>query len=445
MTVSREGFVQVLTNAFAGMGFPQEAAHVALPYKMYLPDADLGVVSESIDGLINGLTRWQPKTKAKKVIVEPDKIVVRADSYDQALTKMNALFIKSLWGDGFALLPPTEERVSWILTGTDLSPDKIVARIMPKGGVATVRVIAVCLAMAGGRPEYMPVLLAAVEAIVNHQFRHPQVQATTCSIFPVIIVNGSVAREIGINSGHGCLGPDPAHPAGASIGRAIRLLLQNVGGAIPGSGSMAGFGGPGKYTNVVFAEDEEDLPADWEPLNVERGSPRGSNTVTVYAASGTANCAGSAAETEEAALWTLYALAGFMRVPNRQYFGSGYTRPPGIVLMGAVTAQGFSKLGWSKHKIKSFLWENSKMPLAQLMKEGCGYSEEKLAAAKEYWQDPMPITSDPDRIMIVVAGGDKSRHNYWMQAGRGPEGCGSAEVRLPSNWGDLLKKAEEGL
>ncbi|MBI2859259.1 MAG: hypothetical protein HYX90_09295, partial [Chloroflexi bacterium] len=256
-------------------------------------------------------------------------------------------------------------------------------------------------------------------------------------------VNGPVARQIGVNSKDGCLGPDPTHPAGGSIGRAVRLLFQNVGGGLPGTGSMAGFGGPARYTSIVFAEDEDGMPADWAPLNVERGFPKSSNVVTAFAVSGTTNVNGSAAETEDAAIMTLRSLAGYLKSPNRNYFGSGYNRPAGVVLMGAVTARGFSKLGWSKQRIREFLWENSKRPMADWTFEGCGWSEEKLITPKEYWQDPMPITFKPEKILLVVAGGDKSRHSYWMQAGLGPEDAVSVEVKLPADWDRLVGEATD--
>ncbi|MDP1717675.1 MAG: hypothetical protein Q8L40_06330, partial [Burkholderiales bacterium] len=118
---------------------------------------------------------------------------------------------------------------------------------------------AIALAMAGGRPEYLPVLLAAVEACFDPTTNFEQLQAASGGAFPVIIVNGPIAKQIRLNSGFGCLGPDPQRPAGASIGRALRLMQQNLGGALPGTGTMANYGGV-RATNVVFAEDEDGLP-----------------------------------------------------------------------------------------------------------------------------------------------------------------------------------------
>ena len=117
--------------------------------------------------------------------------------------------------------------------------------------------------MAGGRPEYLPVLMAAVDAYLDPATRSELLQASSGASFPVVIVNGPIARQIKLNSGFGCLGPDPRHPAGASIGRALRQMQQNLGGAVPGIGTM-GIWGAMRYNNVVFAEDEEGLPQGWQ-------------------------------------------------------------------------------------------------------------------------------------------------------------------------------------
>ncbi len=286
--VTREGFSQVVANAFAGMEFPAESSHVVYPVGMFVQGSDLTPIENKIDELIAGLTKWKPKIKDISVIT-PTKVRVEGKDYEEAVDNVNKLFLRNMWSDGLPIGPPTKERVNWLLRGTDLSPDKVVTKILPRGGIVTVETIAVNLAMAGGRPEYMPVLIAAVEAISAPQSQHHRWNTTTCSVYPAVIVNGPITKQIRLSSGYGCLGPDPLHPAGASIGRAIRFLLQDAGGAIPGIGTMSIFGGPARYTNIVFAEDEGGVPFDWESLNVEQGFPRGSNVVTTYAVASTTN------------------------------------------------------------------------------------------------------------------------------------------------------------
>jgi hypothetical protein len=135
----------------------------------------------------------------------------------------------------------------------------------------------------------LPVLVAAVDAFLDPASGSAQLQAASGSAFPVIIVNGPIGEQIRLNSGFGCLGPDPQRPAGASIGRALRLLQQNVGGALPGIGTMANYGGV-RYTNVVFAEDEAGLPPGFAPHGTERhGFAPGRNAISLAFANGVTN------------------------------------------------------------------------------------------------------------------------------------------------------------
>ncbi len=455
MVITRKGFTGVVNNAFAGMGFPPESPCIMeFPLEMFLPASDLAPIDENIDRVVYALTGWQPKTKKKGVIL-PSAVTVAARDYPEAIASMNRLFLRNLWGDGLPLLPATEDRVNDILRGTDLSPDTVVGKILPRGGIATVRMLAVCLAMTGGRPEYLPVLIAAVKAFVAPALRHQSVQSTTCAIHPVVIVNGPVAGQIRLNSGYGALGPDPAHPAGASIGRALRLAQLNLGGAIPGSGTMSIYGGGARYANVVFAEDEAGLPPGWQPLNVSYwGHQRGINSVTVFAANSGVNVGGGGAElTREGVLSVLYRLSGVLRAPNSNYFSSGsYANGcPGIVLVARGTARGFaSVLGLSKQEVKDFLWENSKIPLSEIYRVGFGeYLTPKmigrLGLTSEQISDPLPITRLAKNIMVVVAGGEQSGHSYYMAVGLGPAGPTTATIELPAKWDRLLDEAEAEL
>ena len=178
---------------------------------------------------------WKPRNTRKTVVV-PSPVRVTGRDYAHALERLNHLFLRNAWSDGLPLLPPTPQRVADMLRGTDWPRDRLLGKLLPKGGHATVESVAIAAAMAGCRPEYLPVLLAAVQAILDPLVYHQHMQSTTGNAHPALIVNGPLARQIRLNSGYGCLGPNPRYPAGASIGRALRLLLLNVGGALPGSG-----------------------------------------------------------------------------------------------------------------------------------------------------------------------------------------------------------------
>ena len=185
------------------------------------------------------------------------------------------------WSDGLPLVPPTDVRVLRMLTGTTRKPDEVVGLIPPNLALCTVEKVAINAVMAGCKPEYMPVVLASIEAALEPVFTLHGLLATTYFSSPIIIVNGPIARRIGMNCGLNALGQ--GNRANATIGRALQLIVRNVGGGRPGEADRATLGGPGKYT-FCFAEDESD--AGWEPLSVSRGIKPGTSTVTLFQGEG---------------------------------------------------------------------------------------------------------------------------------------------------------------
>ena len=202
--------------------------------------------------------------------------VVIGDSEDEH----EAMFERG-WTDGLPVVPPTPERVARMLTGTTRDPGDVVAVIPPDLVECTVEKIAVNAVMAGCRPEYLPVVIAAVEAACTDEFNMHGLLCTTWFSGPLVVVNGPVAREIGMNSGVNALGQ--GNRANATIGRALQLVVRNVGGGRPGEVDRATLGQPGKYT-FCFAEREHDSP--WEPLHAERGFDPSASAVTLFAAEG---------------------------------------------------------------------------------------------------------------------------------------------------------------
>ena len=185
------------------------------------------------------------------------------------------------WTDGLPVVPPTPERILRMLAGTRRDPHEIVGRVPPDMVPCTVEKVAINAVMAGCRPEYLPVVLAALEAALDPAFTLHGVTCSTCFSSPVVIVNGPIAKRLGMNSGMNALGQ--GNRANATIGRALNLVVRNVGGGRPGEIDRATLGTPGKYT-FCFAEDESD--DGWTPLAVARGVPPGSSAVTVFAGDG---------------------------------------------------------------------------------------------------------------------------------------------------------------
>ncbi len=437
-----------MKNAVSGVGLAPDAAMVTFPIDMFLPGSDLGPLEARKREFYNGLTRWKSdfETAGDNGV---KLITVEGASYEDALVKANHLLLTNLWGDGLPIWPPTRERVDWILKGSALPRDHAFGKFPPRGGVTTVETCAIALAMAGGRPEYLPVLIAAVEAVLEADSNFDQLQATSGAPFPVVIVNGPIGKEIRLNSGFGCLGPDPQRPAGASIGRALRLLQQNVGGALPGVGTMAIWGAM-RYTNVVFAEDEEGLPQGWLPHGTERhGFAPGTNSVSVIFASGVTNVRRRSAKKEtpeEDVLQGLWRMADYMRTPNLGGLMGYEQGTPGMMMVPRVVAQMMAEQGWTKAKLREFLFENSRIPLEQL-KRGGALSwfeiDPNPITRDSVKQDPWPITSKPENIVFVVAGGSHPTHAHWLQ-GTGVRVHGRA-IRTPESFDRLLAQADRDL
>src|SRR5688572_21397850 len=206
-----------------------------------------------------------------QLLKSPGASVESEDDFDA----VNALVRSRGWSDGLPVVPPTAQRVESMLAYCDRPWDEPVAKVAPRYGEATPLRLAANAVMAGCRPEYFPLLMLAIEAMCDEPFNLYGIQATTHLCAPLVIVNGLIAQELGINGGHNAFGPGVQ--SNATIGRAIRLALVNIGGAIPTLGDMSTFGAPSKYSYFV-AENEAGNP--WEPLHVERGFPSEASTVT---------------------------------------------------------------------------------------------------------------------------------------------------------------------
>jgi hypothetical protein len=435
-----------MKNAVSGLGLAPDAAMVTFPIDVFLPGSDIAAIERRKREFYDGLTSWRSDFRQNGASA---MVSVESDTYENALYKANNLLLANLWGDGLPVWPATRERVDWVLQGTPLPRTHALGKFPPRGGVTTVETCAIALAMAGGRPEYLPVLIAAVEACLEPAMNFDQQQATSGAPFPVVIVNGPIAKQIRLNSGFGCLGPDPQQPAGGSIGRALRLMQQNVGGALPGIGTMAIWGAM-RYTNVVFAEDEEGLPEGWQPHATERhGYEPGTNSVSVMFASGVTNIRrrGAKKETpEEDVVQGLWRMADYMRAPNIAALMGWVDGTPGVMLVPRVVARMMAELGWTKPKLRQFLWENSRIPREQLKRAGA-YSWFEIDAnpvTRESMNlDQWPVTQKPDNIVLVVAGGSHPTHAQWLQSS-GPCVIGKT-MRLPETFDRLLAQADRDL
>ena len=238
----------------------------------------------------DGLPDWQPGCGSKSV--EPGVHEALIARYGESGLKSREIAVGNWddpieacfergWSDGLPVVPPTDERILRMLGGTHRKPDEVVGLIPPNLAPCTVEKVAINAVLAGCKPEYMPVVLAALEAALEPEATMHGLVCSTCFSGPIIVVNGPITREIGMNSGINSLGQ--GNRANATIGRALQLIIRNVGGGRPGEIDRAVLGGPGKYT-FCFAEDESD--PTWMPLSVARGIAPDRNAVTLFQGDG---------------------------------------------------------------------------------------------------------------------------------------------------------------
>lgn len=312
------------------------------------------------------------------------------------------LCIERRWSDGLPLVAPTPARVERALRMTHRAPHEVVAHIAPGFGQASIETIAINAVMAGCKPEFLPVVIAAVEAVAQRRFNLQGIQATTNSAAPWIIVNGPLARLLGFNGGMNCLGQGSR--ANATTGRALRLILQNIGGALPGEMDRATQGQPGKHT-FCCAENEAESP--WEPLHVERGFDRGQSTVTVVGAAGTTNLNSHAKDADD----LLKALAGSLPFPtsNDYHFGG----EPWIVI-SPEHVEILQRAGLRKTDVKYRLWEQSKMPAKrQAAKDSIRVQHTRGPELGDIGPETLlPISPRPEDIGIIIAGGPGTHSVY---------------------------------
>lgn len=209
-------------------------------------------------------------------------IEVVSESYEAAVEDFNQLFLNNRWGDGLPLIPPTAERVKWMLSGTTRSPDEAIGTVAPGRGVATVEKVAVNAVMAGAKPEYLPVIIAAMEGLTDEDFDVLHMQASTGNFTLAIILTGPLGKEINMNSGIGYLGH--GWRANSTIGRAVRLCLLNFGHVWPGVSDMANVGRPSPHTFYTFAENSDLSP--WTPYHTGKGFAADESCVTVSTVGG---------------------------------------------------------------------------------------------------------------------------------------------------------------
>ena len=375
------------------------------PFGIRSRDEVRAMARQCVDGLsaLVGQTKTPPAvlrggTEGARIVAQRAQRIEAGEDTEA----VQRLFRERGWSDGLPVIPPTPARVERMLAAQTASPESIVAVIAPAFGVATVEAIAVNAVAAGCEPAYLPVLIAATKAVAEPRFNLQAIQATTNPVAVWAIINGPLARTLEVNAGMNCLGQGTW--ANATIGRALRLVLQNVGGARPGGMDRATHGQPGKLS-FCCAENEAESP--WEPLNVERGFARTQSTVTVVGAEGTMNMNTHTKDANE----LLRAFAETMQhPPSNEYTHGG---EPWLIL-SPEHAQILHAAGLSKADVKRELWERSKMPASRMTdRDLLRVHDSRTEELGRIGPDTLlPISLRPQDICIIVAGGPGTHSVY---------------------------------
>jgi hypothetical protein len=304
------------------------------------------------------------------------------------LTDAMELCFSRGWTDGLPVIPPTEDRVRSMLEAVRLEPSHQVAFLSQRAVSITAEKVAINAVMAGCRPEYMPVVVAAVEGIGDPRWSYHGPGTSTGGAAVLMIVNGPITRTLDINAGDNLFGP--GWRANLTIGRAVRLVMRNVAGSLPGALDRGTLGHPGKLSYVI-AENETDSP--WVALHVERGFRPEQSVVTVIAAEAPHQVYNQLSPTAEGVLTTM---ADDMRVS-----GNVMGQPTYAIILAGEHMHTIAASGWSKADIRRFLFEHTQNSHAHLKRT------QRMAGAIEPGDETRmrPIVASPDDILVVAAGG----------------------------------------
>jgi hypothetical protein len=305
-------------------------------------------------------------------------------------------FLEKAWSDGLPVVTPTEARVAHMLTGTMRDPNELIGNIPPAMEPATVRTVAIHALMAGCKPDYLPVVLGAIKLMLRDEFNMNGVQGTMHGVAPLMIVNGPYAKKIGIHGSNGCFGP--GFRANASIGRAIRLMLLNLGGGIAGLASATVFATPLRYTACI-SENTERSP--WETIAAARGHTPEENTITCAMVESPRLCYDDASQEPQRLLTGLADSMSAMCSWNQ------HVRSDMVVAMGPEHATICSRAGMNRADVHAWLIEHAGRRVRDL-KGGGNWRPERARALNIDPNDDdqfVPVIKDARDLHLIVAGG----------------------------------------
>jgi hypothetical protein len=313
---------------------------------------------------------------------------------------MQAWYFERGWSDGLPVIPPAPQAVERMVAGARRPGSDVIGAIPPRGGVATVEQVAVNAVMAGCRPEHMPVLVAALEAMLEERFNLHSLQATTHPVAPLLVVHGPIAKELKMNSGAGAFGPSSL--ANATLGRAVRLILWNIGGAFPGTVDRSTQGSPSKYSFCI-AENIEASP--WGSFVTDRGLPEGANAVTVFGGEPPHNV--NDHEHGDAESILRIAADVLRTLGANTWFLAWHGQKELMLVLGPEHAASVASSGWSRKQVREYLYGAIRRRRDELAHGGMYGMRDWPPELNKLGMDALvPAVPTPDDILVLVAGGE---------------------------------------
>jgi len=407
VTIVSNEFVGLAQSTYRGYGVG-DMPLVKIPHPVG------GISAEALRAKVDAIfpeilkmaTSWKATAK-----LPPQKPPYPADrfKFKGTVEDVNKLYFEKGWSLGLPIVPPTPERVAAMLKGTTRKPDEILWEVPPRKGILTVELVAVNAVMAGCKPQYMPLLLAMIDAMKDPVFDWAGQTTTTNPVYPVFIVNGPILKELGIAYGQGAAGGG-FHP-NVSIGYFVNLIGDLVGGSKAPEPDKSTLGQPGNIVATVIGENEAALPKGWQPLNVDRGFAPGTSTVTVTDIEGVRNMNIAQPDTAKGVL-DVIAVEMETIGPNNSVLYRGKGDGDVILLLCPQHAEMIGKEGWTREKVQNYLFENARLPYEKWM------MNVRTVYAKDPWYtkfkpgDMVPMVDGAKNIVIVVSGGSGTHSAY---------------------------------
>jgi len=366
-------------------------------------------VDQLFPEIMKAATQWKPTAKlaALKAPYPAERFKFTGTAND-----VSKLFIDRGWSMGLPIIPPTPERVAEMLKGTSRKPDEVIGIVPPRMGVLTVEMAAVHCAMAGCKPEYMPVVISTMDALLVPEVNLRGAFTTTGTTAALIIVNGPIVKEIGLAYGQGSAGK--GHHANAAIGYAVNSIIYAIGGSKPPSVDKGTLAAPSDFTGWIFGENEDALPKGWSPLHVDRGFKKTDSVVTVLGIyPPIENIDHWSSNPTEQLNWWAHMISPLQNV-NGPCSTVAHNQPLFIGL-GPEHAQSLAAAGWTKAMFTKALWEQTRVPLSAWPKSCDRAALEKQLGKKLTEESMIPITQTPDLIQVVIAGG-AGKHSHYFGA-----------------------------